>query len=272
MNLYKDSKNQTYLNYAVSNLNLLYNFKLVTPVGYAFNYSLPTSAQITDYIYGATGVAKAYLTAYQITNNKTYLETCVKTMSWVLNQTEYTSLDANGLRKVLYSPDPSYWYFFTGYQSGASGIGDFLLTLYNVTKQSDYLLYAKQLANWLVYEENGTGIWSSFNAVDYLTNQETNNQEGTFLGYSAGSSGVAIFLMDLYTVTHDSRYLGPVVRAKDVLLNQAISNGDQLYWRDQINGTYENRTDTGLFLGVAGIGLFLLSIINILVQTTYYQY
>lgn len=258
LNLYKDSQNKTYLNYAVSNLQLLYDFKLKTSVGYAFNYSLPTSAQITDYIYGATGVAKAFLTAYQVTGNRTYLETCIKTISWVLNQTEYTSLNANGLRKVLYSPDPSYWYFFTGYQSGASGIGDFLLTLYNVTKQPDYLLYAQQLANWVVYEENGSGIWSSYNAVDYLTDQETTNDEGTFLGYSAGSSGMAIFLMDLYTVTKNSSYLGPVVRAKNVIVNQVISNNGQLYWRDQITGTFENRTDTGLFLGVAGIGLFFI--------------
>ena len=257
LNLYQDSKNTTYLDYALSNLQMLYDFRLNTPFGYAFNYSLPTSAQITDYIYGATGVAKAYLTAYLITSNKTYLDICIKTMSWVLNQTEYTSLSENGLRKVLYSPDSTYWYFFTGYQSGAAGIGDFLLSLYNITKQSDYLLYAKQLANWLVYEENGTGIWSSYNAVDYLTDQYARNEDGTFVGYSAGSSGVSIFLMDLYQVTKDNRYLGPVVRAKDYLIKHELTNGSQIYWKVQINGTLQNRIQTGLSVGVAGVALFL---------------
>ena len=224
----------------------------------SFDYSLPESAQITDYIYGVTGIAKAYLKAYQVTRNSTYLGICIKSMSWVLNQTEYTSNDTNGLRRILYSQDPSYPYYFTGYQSGASGIGDFLLTLYNVTNQADYLLYAKQFANWLIFQEEGKGYWENFNAVDYLTNQETNNWEGTFLGYSAGSSGVGIFLMDLFTKTNDTRYLGPVERIKNFLINNSITNGTELYWKDQIKGNFENRTDTGLSTGVAGIGLFFI--------------
>ena len=179
-------------------------------------------------------------------------------MSWVLNQTEYTSLDGNGLRKVLYSPDPSYDYFFTGYQSGAAGIGDFLLTLYNITSKPNYLLYARQLANWLVYEENGTGYWTNYNAVDYITNQMTKNQEGTYLGYSAGVSGIAMFFMNLFRVTNNTQYLGPVQRVKNFLRQEAKTNGTQMFWTVQVNGTFENSIQTDLSLGEAGIGLFFI--------------
>ena len=254
--LYQESSNKTFLNYAESTLNLLYNTKQYTEYGFSWDYRLPESTAITDYIYGVTGIAKSFLKAYEATNNKTYLTISINATSWVMNQSEYTSLDQTGLRRVLYSQDPSYFEYFTGYQSGAAGIGDFLLELYNKTNNEDYLLYAKQLANWLVYKEDGKGYWSDYNAVDYLTDQNTINSEGTFLGYSAGSSGAGTYFMDLYRVTQDSKYLGPVIRVKDFLLNNIQTNGTQIYWKDQINGHYANRIETGLSLGVAGIGLF----------------
>ena len=265
LNLYQYSNNNTYLLFAETTLQLLYNFRSVTPYGYAYNYTLVGGyqASITDYIYGATGVAKSFLTAYLVTNKQTYLNDCTNIMSWVLNMSDYTSLATNGLRRVLYSQDPSYWDYFTGYQSGAAGIGDFLLTLYNITNKADYLLYAEQMGNWLLYEENGTGIWSSYNAVDYLTNQYTTNKQGTFLGYSAGASGVAIYLMRLYEFTHDSVYLGPVIRVKNLLIENELTNGSQIFWKAQLIGGFANRIDTSLSIGVAGIGLFFIK---------YYEY
>ena len=254
--LYQETSNSTFLNYAESTLQLLYYYRIQTDHGIMFDYSLPLSSAITDLIYGVTGIAKSYLTAYEVTNNKTYLSISIESMNWVLNQTEYTSNDQNGLRKVLYSPDPSYNDFFIGYQSGASGIGDFLLQLYNVTNNQNYLLYAKQLANWVVYKENGIGYWDHYNAVDYLTDQYTTNEEGSFLGYSAGSSGVAIFLMDLFRVTNETKYLGPVQQVKDFLINQALKNGSQMFWKVQVTGNFANKILTGLSLGEAGIGLF----------------
>lgn len=256
LSLYQTSGNSTFLNYAEKSLDLLYHYRTTTDHGILFNYSLPMSAAITDLIYGVTGVAKSYLKAYEVTDNKTYLSICIESMNWVLNQTEYTSNDQNGLRKVLYSPDPSYNDFFIGYQSGASGIGDFLLELYNVTNNQNYLLYAKQLANWVVYEGNGTGYWAHYNAVDYLTDQYTTNQEGTFLGYSAGSAGVAMFLMDLFRVTNNTKYLGPVQQVKNFITNHAIKNGTQLSWTVQVTGNFATKILTGLSLGEAGIGLF----------------
>lgn len=259
LDLYSYSGNSTYLSYAESTLQFLYEYRTVTNYGFAYYYSIiPNAAPLTGIIYGSTGIAKSFLTAYEVTHNETYLDSCTKIMSWVLNMTDFTSNDPNGLRRVLYSDDPTYDVYFTGYQSGAAGIGDFLLTLYKVTDNSNYLLYAKQLGNWLLYEENGTGYWSSYNAVDYLTNQYTNNEEGSFLGYSGGVSGMAIFLMDLFTATNDSYYLGAVVRAKNFLINNELTNGTQIYWKTQIKGNYENRTETDLSLGVAGIGLFFI--------------
>jgi lantibiotic modifying enzyme len=253
LDLYKETSNKTILEFSERSLNTL--IKLIESKkdeGKAYSYSLYGGDAITDLMYGATGISSAFLKAYQITQNQTYFTEAIDAVNWVISLSNATNDITYGLRSILYSPSSFYQYSFTGYSSGAAGIGDYLLELYNLTRNDEWLKYAKQIGNWL-YSRDINGLWP-YGGVDYLTDNA--NEEGSYLGFSAGSAGIGMFFLNLYDYSKDSCYLKPVLRIKEALDSEIKSVGDQRFWSNQATGVDEEKVTTDLKSGVAGIGLF----------------
>jgi lantibiotic modifying enzyme len=256
LNLYEETNNSTYLLKSEKALYTLLTLKVPSNDSLFWAYDYPGVTPIVDIMYGVTGIASTYLKAYQVTNNQTYLNICLDAMKWVEKQTETSNNTQISLRRILYTSDSTYPYYYVGYQSGASGIADFYLKIYKITGNSLYLDYTKDIANWLLLEEQLNGNWFEYNGVEFLT--DVRDKEGFFTGFGAGSSGIGIFFMNLYKETKENIYLGPIERIKDYLVANSITNGSQIYWKVQTNGSLDQTVRTDISLGVAGVGMFFI--------------
>jgi lantibiotic modifying enzyme len=254
LDIYKATQNVTYLQYNEMSLNSLLKIAIPNAKGtdYKWGYNFFGKTPIGDLMYGSAGISSAFLKSYQVTNNETYLDAAIKAVNWVLSLSNVTINTENGTRSILYTTDTTYPYYFTGYSTGASGIADHFLDLYNATKNPDWLIHAIQIGNWLrTNDENG--LWS-YGGSDFLT--ENRNEDGTYLSFSAGSAGIGYFFSNLYEYTENPCFLKPISRIKQTLAQEVQIRGDQRFWKDQIQGLDENETTTGLRSGLAGIGLF----------------
>jgi serine/threonine protein kinase len=109
---------------------------------------------------------------------------------------------------------------------GSSGIGIFLLDLFNATKKRKYLSYAKKIANWLVYSNTTIG------------------RKKPLPGLYFGESGVGLFYLKLYASTSDSQYLDYAKRQSDLVIKSLTQSPD-------------------LMNGLAGVGLYHLILYDI---------
>ena len=265
-NLYLNTNNKTYLNLAQDSLNTLIYLaikaKTFEPTanglywGYSPNKDKSLETPIADIIYGNAGIASSFLTAYQITTNVSYLNTATEAIQWILSQSSITDNSSSGQRFIRYSPDPTYHIAFTGYLTGASGVGNMLLTYYSITGNSDYLLYAQQIGNWLVSQEKN-GFWPN-GGVDLLTSDAVD--VGTFTGFGAGSSGISMFLLHLFDVTNNNDYLAPIGDTVSMLKSKAVILDNNLAIPIKIDQNQQIIFETDLKMGLSGIGLFFTSL------------
>ena len=257
-NLYLNTMNTTYLDLAKKSLNTLIYISIdassvdQTKRGIYWGYSLFGDTPITDIIYGNAGIASAFLDLYKITKNQTYLIEASKSLEYIMSESEINNNSTRGQRFVRFSPDPSYPFAFTGYLTGTSGVGSILLDYYLTTKNNDYLLFSRQIGNWLAAKESN-GFWKTGGA-DLLT--ENMNEAGSYTGFGAGSAGIGIFLLDLYNVTQDSTYLKPIIDITNMFSKEAITTGNEISYPIQKVDSQSTVIQTDLKMGLAGIGLY----------------
>lgn len=253
LNLYTLTQEGSYLNLAELGLRSLLSKQLNVTGGTAWGYSYYGTTPIVDSTYGNSGIADAFIKAYKVTGNQTYLDTAVRAMQWVASMTNITNNTLAGERSILYSTSSMYQNYFTGYGTGAAGVAEAFLSLYSATSEYKWLVYAQQIANWL--ESTGeSGLWMS-GGVDLLTGGE--NGEGTYIGLAAGSTGVGMFFLNLFEVTHDLRYLNVVQKVVGMLGTTRVEEGNKTFWPVQLEGTFEGHFRADLGFGQAGVGMFL---------------
>ena len=257
-NLYLNTMNRTYLNLGLKSLEtLIYTARKGSEIapwntGIYWPYSLSTSDTITDVIYGDAGITSSFLNAYKITKNETYLNIATQAISFIISESGITNNSTNGQRFIRFSPSPFYPFTFTGYLTGASGIGSVILEYYQITKNPDYLLFAEQIGNWLA--ANGTnGLWN-VGGADLLTNSI--NSAGSFTGFGAGSAGIGMFLLDLYNATSKNTYLKVIKQITNMYTKEAIIAGDTISFYTKIGDPTQKVIQTDLKMGLAGIGLY----------------
>jgi hypothetical protein len=262
INLYLNTRNSTFLTLAEMSLATLINKSIdassVDPLkkGVYWGYSLLGDTPITDVIYGNAGISSVFLDAYLITQKEIYLETALDAMKWIISESEITNNLTDGQRFVRYSPDPSYPLAFTGYLTGNSGIGSVFLKAYSVTNNQDYLLFARQIGNWLIANEKN-GLWN-LGAADLLTDDI--NEAGFYTGYGAGSAGIGIFLLDLYSNTLEKKFISGISKITEMFRKLALNDENMVSWTIQNEGTQKDIIRTDLKMGLAGIGLFFSSL------------
>ena len=129
--------------------------------------------------------------------------------------------------------------------AGASGILCFLLGLYDVTGQREYLDEAKEVAKYLQYR------WK---------NQRELKRNFSQYAFSSGWSGAGFALLQLYQVTGEKEYADTVTSIIEQAIRDAKPSGS--------GEGYEWSTFQGI-VGNAGTVLFLLKAADILENDTF---
>jgi lantibiotic modifying enzyme len=230
--------------------------------GKSWSYNYFGEVPVVDLLYGGIGVSSAFLNLFTQTQNLTYLQEAELGLQWVLHLSKTQTSDIGTMRTIIYSESETYPYNYTGYATGVAGTGDYLLKFSEITKNTTYLTMAKEIGNWLIKNEQN-GLWQ-YGGVDYLT--EVYNEDGYFLGLSSGSSGIGLFLLNLYQATSNTLYLNSVNRIHDMLLQHAIYSSNFVFFPVQSKGSFENTTKTDISMGLSGIGIFINKYYSLLHQ------
>lgn len=162
-----------------------------------------------------------------------YLQAAIDTAEWIDTlaiKTEHGRIwkalpdDQDGYREdvPLFTPKSLY--------DGSSGIGIFLIRLYEATQNERWLQEAEEAAAHIIATE-----------VDESWYHETLNSEvkgiipvpGWAAGPYNGPVGEAYFLEDLYQVTGKEEYRAFVLRVADTLIKAAVRDEKGLHWSEQ---------------------------------------
>lgn len=124
--------------------------------GYNFDWQARAFFQPknTPTVVATTFIASALLEAYQITNNKKYLETVLDCEKFVTNDLQRT-YDANGDLAFSYSPEDK----TDVYNASLLGVR-LLVSIYEYSKNPDLLTTAKLAVSYVVNRQKADGSWS----------------------------------------------------------------------------------------------------------------
>ncbi len=200
----------------------------ITPYGKRWSQSPDSTEDFTDYpmltekaLYGGSaGIGLFYLRLYQVTKNEEYLaearaaaDDIIATDEGAAFYEEALNKDSTGEDKLVHVKNMPGW--TTGYYNGPTGRAYFVLKLYELTGEQKYKDFAVQSADILlaVAKEAPEGIyWSEQNDL-------------------CGDGGFITYLVSIYDLTKDERYLNAAKRLGDYILAKGAPapNGGK-YW------------------------------------------
>lgn len=137
---------------------------------------------------------------------------------------------------------------------GSAGIGLYYIRLYQATGKKEYLQEAIEAASEIIATDEGPGFYEK--NLNQKSNEEgslvhVKKMPGWIIGLSNGPTGHAFFILKLYEITKDEKYLDYVKKVADDLLYVAKENADGIYWSEQND-----------YVGDGGFALFLVSVYN----------
>jgi serine/threonine protein kinase len=142
---------------------------------------------------------------------------------------------------------------------GDAGLGLVTLYFYRITKESNYLDQALSIAKSIekLLEENEKGLFFR------------NFTGDVYHGIAYGSAGIALFFLNLYQITQDSRHEKIAVSLLDYEINHAIDMEHSLQWprsekKSKVMLPY-------LATGSSGIGIVLLRFFEELGEIRYLE-
>ncbi|MFL5704604.1 MAG: lanthionine synthetase LanC family protein, partial [Ktedonobacteraceae bacterium] len=182
---------------------------------------------------GEAGVGAALLRVGQVLTDRTLIAAAEEKGRWIAQQP----------------------YHCQDLMNGAAGRLRFHLLLWDETHNPEQLQAAIEAGSWLIAsaEDAGDGAMSWTLPTEFTGL--------TYLGYAHGAAGIADALLDLFEVTHDERFLAPVIGAYRLLERLAVP---VLHDRSGLNWPLyafdKKREMAGVYWchGAAGIGRFLL--------------
>jgi len=128
---------------------------------------------------------------------------------------------------------------------GTPAMGHLFLEMYAFTGDEDYLNYAKKVADALIYGQHPQGGWHYFidfdkpglaawyadTASQFVVGwEEFRHYYGNCTYDDNVTQGATKYLMDLYEVTMDPEYLGPLKKALNFMLVSQYPNGAWPQW------------------------------------------
>ncbi|MCY3414576.1 MAG: hypothetical protein INQ03_23205 [Candidatus Heimdallarchaeota archaeon] len=239
---YQETQNTTILE--TINLGLEYFYSQEESPGF---WRIGEGEYITTYYeYGLTGMGDQFLELYDVFEDEIFITKAKNIANLIINLGVW-----KGAMFELYW-DPEYVgsihdeVVYASMNSGVSGVMGYLLDLYDVTGNSTYLDVAIGLGNTLVeLEINGAFEHA---AIGYISGFGYKNKN--FVGYTAGSAGVASSLFRLYEYSPNSEFIQTCANIETYVNSMNYDNGSVSIGQDYIKYQF-----TGMDLG--GIGLIM---------------
>lgn len=120
---------------------------------------------------------------------------------------------------------------------GSAGIGLFYLRLYQVSKKTEYLDEAKAAAEEIIETYEGKAFYEQ--ALSHGVTEDklvhVKNMPGWIAGFSNGPTGQAYFVLKLYEITKEEKYIEFARKAADDVISVAKKEGDGIYWSKQLD-------------------------------------
>ncbi|HEX8169413.1 MAG TPA: lanthionine synthetase LanC family protein [Thermoanaerobaculia bacterium] len=160
-----------------------------------------------DWLSGASGGGSFLVAVHRATGDARYLDAARGAGDWLLSTAIAT---AAGLHWQHATVEKTY----TGLAHGASGVGIFLLDLYEASGDARYLDAARRAWNWVETYEIPTAHGFVFKRL--ITDTVS------YPGWCGGTTGIVYFLERLDRVTGEPRYREALLRAADGLIDTAV--------------------------------------------------
>lgn len=167
---------------------------------------------------------------YKKTNDNRFRDYAIKTADTIY---EKAHKDENGI----------YWNGIYDYMGDGSAI-NYWLFIYDITKDSKYLDYAKQGIDYIItlktYEDDKEAYWKFFDMHDYF---ETIPAGGIVSNFAHGTSGIVYILTKYYEASKEQYYLDLAKKGFTFLKRIAIDTEDAsivpyIYYEDP-NKTFD---------------------------------
>jgi lantibiotic modifying enzyme len=195
---------------------------------------------VPNFSTGIAGISYFLATLYTKTNDKLFLDGAQSGAKYLLATTKS---DGDVFLLPYELPDNPDLYYL-GWDNGPAGTARLFYRLFQATGDETWMGWVRRSANGILASgipATRTGIWNN-------------------AGQASGSAGIAQFLLDLYGVTKDPKYLELARKITDDLMARATRDDRGTRWVQA-----ENRADatnlvaqTGYMQGAAGIGMWLL--------------
>ena len=255
--LYDVTADEEYIQYAVGGAQWLIDRAIPEAGGYKWPQREGESLYYTGLYVGSAGTGSAFLNLYVTISNNTYLEYARGAADWLLSVAIFENQDECKWPSSQYASD-----YCTDIIYGASGIGLFLLRMYDMTTNSEYLDYARYAGNWLVNQAKPAGNgykWEVSNYCPYI-----------YTGFSHGAAGIGYFLAELFEFTNESQYLEYSVGAGQWLIDIAVPEAGGCKWWPK-EGDIPSYA-TGWCHGPAGTCLLFMKLYEITSDNNYSTY
>ena len=255
--LYETTADEEYFQYAVGGAQWLIERAIPEAGGYKWPQREGLSLYDTGLYVGTAGTGDAFLNLYETLSDTIYLEYTTGAANWLLSVAIFENQDECKWPSSQYTAD-----YCTDIIYGAAGIGLFLLRMYDLTNNPEYLDYARYAGNWLVNQAIPVGSgykWEVSNNCPYI-----------YTGFSHGAAGIGYFLAELFEHTNDSLYLEYAKGAGQWLIDIAVSEAGGCKWWPKEGDTPSYAT--GWCHGPAGTCLLFMKLYQITSDNIYLTY
>lgn len=255
--LYEATGNEQYRQYAVGGAQWLMDMAVPEAGGYKWPDQEGSYNYGTGLYTGAAGTGNAFVNLYKVFDDTLCYDYAVGAANWLLSVAVFESADRCKWPSYQYSAS-----YVTEIIYGAAGVGDFLLRMYDLTNNQEYLNYAKYAGNWLASQAIAIDSgykWTVSN--DYLH---------IYPGFSHGAAGIGYFFAELFDKTGDSLYLDYAMGAAHWLMDIAVLEGGGCKWwrREDQMSTFM----TGWCHGPAGTCQLFTKLYQITSEDVYLTY
>ena len=255
--LYEETGNETYLNYAKGAATWILSYMWEPETGkYCWPRLTTDSEPNTTWCGGSVGIILFLLKLYDVTGDDVYLNYAVGGTDWLVDQAKE---GGNGSYKWSYGPGSFSFPF--AYCHGTPSVVHLLYEMYRRTGSTRYLTYAQGGAKWLEQEAEKVSDhiyrWPHIKGLPHDT------------GLLTGTAGVGNSFTLYYPYDEEESYLEYAKGAAFWLISVAeCPKANEVKWInyvDERDPDYSEKLhETGWYSGTAGIGIFFLHMAQLL--------
>ncbi len=247
MELQKATDNSTYRWWALNVSEYLINKADTSGIGASWKKDTQSAIEITGKWAGAAGIGDFLLDIYKKYNDNTAYEYANKTFDWLY---DVSNVDQGG---YVWDDEIGDGLNSTGFAVGVAGISTFLWRLANITGNNTHLAVAQGALQYLINNASGEEekVWWNASAIDRFQ----------FSSKAFGMAGIGEAFLFALNYTTDTIYNETVEGIYNWFVKTELRNdlndASSTTWNATSNVGFNERY-SGIYLGAAGAGFFLL--------------